>query len=133
MKYWKGYGSEHSSNLVIIGDFKTFEDKEKARIQINEIQEKMRKEDYIDDRSEIPEEIKRWCMEENLFIPPYELDQFILCDGFNEKHLYYSNRLVYLTEENDFSVLLRIMINNAAKIQVYSAHDYPDEEYGRGK
>lgn len=31
MKVWNGYGSEHSMNLVMVGQFKTIEDAEKTK------------------------------------------------------------------------------------------------------
>lgn len=39
MKVWTGYGTEHSSNLVIIGNFKTVEDAKEATSMIHELTE----------------------------------------------------------------------------------------------
>jgi hypothetical protein len=36
MKVWFGYGSEHSANLVMIGEFKTAEDAQTALDLLNE-------------------------------------------------------------------------------------------------
>jgi hypothetical protein len=42
-------------------------------------------------------------------------------------------KLVLTTDESDVSAFLKIMVDHGARVEVYSAHDYPDTEYGRGK
>jgi len=41
MKIWRGYGSEHSSNLVMIGRFKTVGDAEAAKRIIDRLAEQI--------------------------------------------------------------------------------------------
>jgi len=37
------------------------------------------------------------------------------------------------TDEIEVSALLKILLDKGARVEVYSAHVYPDTEYGRGK
>jgi len=37
------------------------------------------------------------------------------------------------TEEFDISAFLKVMFSEGARIEVYSAHNYPDTAYGRGQ
>jgi len=37
------------------------------------------------------------------------------------------------TDEPDVAAYLKLFIDNGAKVEVYSAHEHPDEDYGRGK
>ena len=37
MKFWYGYGSEHSANIVMIGEFKTIEGADKVNEIITKI------------------------------------------------------------------------------------------------
>lgn len=41
--------------------------------------------------------------------------------------------MILTTDESEVSAFLKVMIQKEAKVEVYSAHDYPDTEYGRGK
>jgi hypothetical protein len=41
-------------------------------------------------------------------------------------------QLIVTTEETEFSAFLKLMLKGSAKIEVYSAHDYPGR-YGRGR
>ena len=66
----------------------------------------------------------------NLYIlGPAELEQLLYdvhvdVDG---------NKVVITTDEIDISVFLKVLIEKGARVEVYSAHDYPDTEYGRGR
>ena len=41
------------------------------------------------------------------------------------------NQIVITTEEADISALLKILVVKGAKVEFYSAHDYPETGYGR--
>jgi hypothetical protein len=65
----------------------------------------------------------------NISIGPQEVEQFayefsVKVDG---------NDLVLTTEELDISAFLKVMYLNGARVEVYSAHDYPDTLHGRGR
>jgi len=42
------------------------------------------------------------------------------------------SKMILTTDEVDISAFLKVMLDSGARIEVYSAHDYPDTEYGRG-
>jgi len=41
--------------------------------------------------------------------------------------------LVITTEEIDVAALMKLMIDRGARVEIYSAHSYPDADHGRGK
>jgi hypothetical protein len=62
-------------------------------------------------------------------IAPNELAQFayefdVEIDG---------DKVILTTEEIDVSAFLKVLINGGARIEVFSAHDYPNSEHGRGR
>jgi septation ring formation regulator EzrA len=131
MKLWYGYGSEHSNNLVMIGHFESVEDAEETLEQINhliEILPNMVDIDNIPNRFE--EEIYDLLRKEKIYnLGPTDLEQFLY-----ETHTKIAdNKIILTTEELEVSAFMKLMINKGAKVEIFSAHDYPDAEYGRGK
>lgn len=62
-------------------------------------------------------------------IGPRELEQFLYDVSMNIE----GSKIILTTEEVDISAFLKVMFDQGARIEVYSAHDYPDSEYGRGR
>lgn len=133
MKIWNGYGSEHSMNLVMVGQFESIEAAEKAKELIESLTEQIYdKVDYgINNRPQrFSDEIMEILREKELYIfGPEELEQFRYENSLDTE----GDKLIFKTEETDISVFLKLLIHQGAKVQVYSAHDHPDELYGRGK
>jgi len=131
MKIWHGYGSEHSMNLVMIGQFKSMEDAKK----VQKAMDLLAKE--LTDKVEVGRPMNRYGNDvlELLgkinchILAPSELEQFLY--EFTSK--VEGEKVILTTEESDISAFIKLMINEGAKIEVFSAHDYPDAEYGRGK
>ena len=133
MKVWNGYGSEHSMNLVMIGQFQSVDEARNTKDLIETVTESIHDlvDASFDNRpTRFPEEVMEVLREHNLFLfAPEELEQFrydtsLTLDG---------NKLIFKTDESDVSAFLKILLHKGAKIEAYSAHDYPDEQYGRGK
>lgn len=59
-------------------------------------------------------------------VSPSEFEQFRLDIGTKQS----GDRLVIRTDEIEVSAFLKLLIDNGAKVEVYSAHDYPDEKAG---
>ena len=127
MKIWFGQGSEHSANLVMIGRFadiraaKTFE--ESVRL----IQEQVREEDSegaMDwEHPRFSDEILRLLGERKAYsLVPAEVLQFALDYRLEAR----GTDVVITTDEIEVSALIKLMIDGGAKVEVYSAHDYPD-------
>src|SRR5690349_20293207 len=130
MKIWTQYGSEHSMNLVMIGTFKEAAEADMAKELIDELTEKVRAEPerpWDSDRRQFRfgKEILDFLTSAKLnTIGPAELDQFnydlsVRVDG---------NKVVLRTDESEVSAVLKLLIEKGARVEVYSAHDYPDEK-----
>jgi len=133
MKIWKGYGSEHSMNLVMIGHFKEVSDAEEVKELLNKLAEQVR-DDAGRDQSETPSQDRfadrmlELLKAANLYtLSPAELEQLLYdvqvdVDG---------NKVVIRTDEVDVSAFLKVLIDKGARVEVYSAHHYPNTGYGR--
>jgi len=62
-------------------------------------------------------------------IGPQELEQF----AYHAPVKMAGSEIVLTTEELDISAFLKVMFLRGARIEIYSAHDYPDTGYGRGR
>lgn len=120
MKIWKSYSGEHSAKLKIIGTFKTPVDAQKAVACFNELLAVENKEkgdnSYFSD--EIMEVLRKHNSSTFSEIDVEQLDYFykLHADG---------NKIVVETDELDIQVLIKLMINYGAKIELFSRHDYP--------
>jgi len=136
MKIWRGYGSEHSSNLVMIGRFKTVADAESAKRIIDRLLEQVRadvKTGLMDETSP-PQQFTDHIMElfrevKTYIVAPAELSQFnydfsVDVDG---------DTVIVTTEEYDVSAFLKILVNGGARVEVFSRHDYPAAKEIDGK
>ncbi len=136
MKVWYGYGSEHSANLVMIGSFKDARDAGKAKEVIDQLAEHIvsevqagtmetegRTDRYSDKLLQLLQSVRIHD------IGPAEMEQFAY--DFDVK--VDDDRVVLTTDESDVSAFLKVLIDRGARVEVYSAHEYPDGNYGRGK
>lgn len=131
MKVWRGYGSEHSMNLVMIGKFKSVDDAKKSKKIIDQLTEKLTdKIEVGNTRDRYSEDILSLLKEANIYtLRPLELEQFLY-----ETHTKIEgDKLILTTDESEVSAFIKLMVDGGAKIEIFSAHDYPDAEYGRGK
>lgn len=125
MKVWNGYGSEHSMNLMMIGSFKTAESAAEAKKLIDLLSNKLPQ--LIDIENSSPrytDEVHKllWDAKCHL-LSPSELEQFLYdvnCDLDG-------SQISIHTDESDVSGFMKLMIEKGAKIEVYSAHDYPTD------
>lgn len=133
MKVWNCYGSEHSMNLVMIGQFENIEEADKAKKFIEDVTEQIydKVDCGTDNRPKrFSDEVMEILRKKELYIfGPEELEQFRYEHSLDIDN----DKLILKTEESDISAFLKLLIHQGAKVQIYSAHDYPDEDYGRGK
>ncbi|WP_334191178.1 DUF6375 family protein (plasmid) [Synechococcus elongatus PCC 11801] len=135
MKIWYQHGSEHSANLVMIGRFKDVAEATKAKEIIDAIAKQVDKElsegtlTLGDPPARYGEEMLELLGKLNaVTLGTSELEQFSYEVSVKSK----GSDLVVTTEEYDISAFLKVMLLQGARIEVYSAHDHPDSEYGRG-
>ncbi|MBI2571105.1 MAG: hypothetical protein HYV63_29215 [Candidatus Schekmanbacteria bacterium] len=136
MRIWYQHGSEHSANLVMIGHFKDATEATKAKEIIDALTKQV-----VEDQDKgalvlgSPSERYGNAMLDLLgklnvaSIGPRELEQFLYEVSVKVE----ASRIILTTEEIDISAFLKVMFDRGARIEVYSAHDYPDTEYGRGR
>lgn len=136
MKIWYQHGSEHSANLVMIGHFENAADATKAKEIIDALTNQVA-EDQAAGALTLGRPSERYgnAMLDLLgklnvtTIGPGELEQF----AYEVSVELQDKNLVMTTEEFDISAFLKVMFLNGARIEVYSAHDYPNTPHGRGR
>ena len=135
MKIWYGYGSEHSMNLVMIGEFKDARDAADVSRMIQKIKEQVEADGEAGvietgRHSErfSPGMLKLLIDLNFVEVGLDELQQF----AYEVSFVVVDNTVVVETDESDVSAFLKIMLNKGARIEVFSGHDYPGTEYGRG-
>lgn len=129
MKIWNSYGSEHSANLVMIGSFKDVASAKRAEEIIDRIVEFMTdSEDDHEDADRYSDEALALLSSLNTAsLRPAELAQF----RYDVSSKREKDRIVITTDEYDVSGFLKILIDAGARVEVYSAHIYPDAGFGR--
>jgi hypothetical protein len=133
MKLWYGYGSEHSMNLVMIGRFENAEDAAKAMQVIERLTEKVNAEnaagliDFGGTGQRFSEGMRDFLYKLKVYsIGPAELEQF----AYDVSVKVDANKVILKTDESDVSAFLKLLLDNGAKVEVYSAHHYPPPEEG---
>ncbi|MDE0158831.1 MAG: DUF6375 family protein [Candidatus Dadabacteria bacterium] len=126
MKIWQSYGSEHSMNLVMIGRFKQESDAERIKGVFDFLLEKLRDlpdSDIKEDR--FTSDVRDLLRSKNIhYLYPKELTQFLYDVSFEHN----GNEIRITTDEDDVSAMLKIMLVEGAKVEVFSAHDYPESD-----
>lgn len=130
MKIWNGYSSEHSMNLVLIGRFKRAQDAEEVEKDIDKLSAQASKDDshsisfgepedqrFSDDMLSLLRSLKLNTL------GPADLGQLV-----SEHHLRREgNRITVTTDEAEVSAFVKLFIEAGAKVEVFSAHDYPSD------
>ncbi len=131
MKIWHGHGSEHSMNLVMIGEFKEIKEARKAKKAIEKIVKQVMKEDgenlynWEEPATEYSEEMSALLSSLQLYsVSPTDLRQFAYDFNFDLE----GNKVVISTDEYDVQAFMKVLLNHGAKIEVFSRHDYPEDE-----
>ncbi|WP_444926940.1 DUF6375 family protein [Microbulbifer sp. TRSA002] len=123
MKIWNSYGSEHSLNIVIIGRFKEEHEAE----AFEKLTDKVTR--FLNDNSEFDVEADRFdrktldfLNKENLFsLTPQQLVH-LLYDVHVSRH----NKEIHINSDDDVNAFISLLIHKGAKVEVFSAHDYPE-------
>lgn len=130
MKIWNGYGSEHSMNLVLIGRFKRAQDAEKVEKDIGKLSAQASKDDSHSISFGEPED-QRFSDEMLSLLRSMKLNTLGPADLgqlVSEHHLSREgDRITITTDEAEVSAFVKLFIEAGAKVEVFSAHDYPSE------
>jgi hypothetical protein len=130
MKIWNGYGSEHSMKLVLIGRFKEERDAERAQSCIEQLKTQAMKEDNYDLAQAKPEdqifsdEMLSLLLKLKLnTLGPADFGQFL-----SDYRLEHQSRQIKIeTDEAEVSAFMKLFVEAGAKVEIYSAHDYPQD------
>ncbi len=131
MKIWTGYGSEHSMNLVLIGKFKQARDAENVESLLLKLRDQA-VEDYTYTSSHLPPADQRFSdammsllrANELNTLSPADLEQFAFDHNLDRE----GERITIKTDEADVSAFIKVFVEEGARVEVYSAHDYPEEQ-----
>ena len=128
MKLWNSYGSEHSANLVMIGTFKDVASAEKAKAIIDKISDfVLNSDEEFEGAQRYPDSAMELLRNVNFYsVSPSELGQF----RYEILPKLEGDKLVLRTDDIEISALLKIMVENGARVEVYSAHVFPDKTEG---
>lgn len=128
MKIWYQHGTEHSANLVMIGHFQDAAEATRAKEIIDALTEQVAK-DQSNGTLTLGSPSDRYGKEMldllgrlNVSIGPQEVEQF----AYEASVRVEGNDLVLTTDELDISAFLKVMVFKGARIEVYSAHDFPE-------
>lgn len=130
MKIWTGYSSEHSMNLVLIGKFKQTKDAEAVADVIKKLREQASKDDAYA-IAHAPPEDQRFSDGMMALIhqfqlhtlAPEELGQF----NFEHSVKQDGDTIRISTDEADVSAFIKLFVDSGGRVEVYSAHHYPDK------
>ncbi len=128
MRVWTGFGSEHSMNLVMIGRFREPSQAEATKRLIDTIVQQAMSEPDVDrwesgpERKRFSEAFLKILSDAELHIlGPDEIEQFKYDVSVNVQ----GANLTLKTDEVDVSGFLKVMLDRGAKVEVFSAHEYP--------
>ena len=126
MKIWKGFGSEHSANMVLIGHFKDVQSATETKKLIEEFQEVVEASrdagefDVGQPPEYYPEKVLHFVSEHNFHPTPKDLEDVLYDYTMDQSEC----DIKIHTEEQAFQFFINAMIRKGAKIEVFSAHDY---------
>jgi len=135
MKIWSGYGSEHSMNLVLIGRFKRALDAEKVEKDIERLSAQASKDDshsiaYSEpaDQRFSDEMLSLLCTLNLNTLGPADLGQLVSEHNLRRE----GDRITITTDEAEVSAFVKLFVEAGAKVEVFSAHDYPSDSGDHG-
>lgn len=129
MKIWNSFGSEHSANMVMIGQFKNIQDAEDAQSAIDKIKQLLI-DDHVnyEDSERFSRPMLDLLMDLKVHsLNPREIEQL----NYDVRTELKGDKIVITTDESDVSAFLKILLDYAAKVEVYSGHDYKNTGEGR--
>lgn len=124
MKIWNSYGSEHSLNLIMIGRFKEEHEAEELEDLINKVTKFLGDNpafDVMNDRFDA--KTLEFLGSHNLFcLSPQQLGHLLFDVDIQRR-----GKEIHISSEDDVNAFISLMIHHGAKVEVFSAHNYPTE------
>ncbi len=123
MKFWTGYGSEHSANLVMLGKFKTAEDATGFLAELEKLEKLIQEDDSGDDIfREFPKKIIdevfsghiRFCND----FAQKDLEDFRM--ELHHRQLTDDQTIVeFKSDVTGWAGLIKMMVNAGARVEVF--------------
>ena len=117
-------------NLVLIGKFLQEQDAEKVEDVMKQIGSQAEKDECFDiahaglEGQRFTEEMLKLLMKLNVHsLAPIELGQ-LYSDFYIERE---QSQITLRTDEADVSAFIKLFVDAGAKVEVFSAHDYPTD------
>lgn len=134
MKVWYGFGTEHSMNLVMIGRFKDAATAKTVHDILDALRTALREEESAgrlvvgEPGDRYSDQVLQVLSDLGIHsIAPSELEQFLYDLDLRRE----GESVVMTTDEYDVQAILKVLLTKGARIEVYSAHDYPDTARGQ--
>lgn len=132
MKIWHGYGSDHSSALVMIGRFKTLADARKAHEMLGQLTECATEDlnsgviDYHGVNDDFSEATKEKMRDLKLFsLSPADIADLALLDARIEQN---GTEIRIRSDDVDIGGFVKLMVAAGAAVEVFSAHEFPEKD-----
>jgi hypothetical protein len=127
MKIWRGYGSEHSMNLVIIGEFRdatTAADIERLMNELIDLAVAEEQNGTLRDAESrwFTGALREFMEQKSIYtLGPSDVEELIYDHSISREN----NSIVVRTDESEVLSLIKLMLHGGARIKLYSAHDHP--------
>lgn len=129
MKIWTGYGSEHSSNLKMIGHFRDEEAAKTAEFVFERLRDRIGEDldnqtydpgeellDLSDEMGQLLRELKQYSL------GPADVENF----AYDHSVSRHGADLVLTTDENNLAGFVKILVDADARIEIFSLHTHDE-------
>jgi hypothetical protein len=129
VKIWTGYGSEHSSNLKMIGHFRDNEAAKAAELVFERLRDRVYKDmneetydpveelpDLSDEMGELLRQLKQYSL------GPADVENF----AYDHSVSRHGADLVLTTDENNIAGFVKILVDADARIEIFSLHTHDE-------
>jgi hypothetical protein len=132
MKVWYGYGSDHSANLVMIGEFKTAEEASRVHQLIERLMENAGSDlaerifDYGEESERFSESTTKSLRELGLnYLAPTDISDFAFWNPSISKD---GKSIRFRSDEEGIGGFVKLLVKEGAKVEVYSEHEFPEDD-----
>ncbi|MFC9471971.1 DUF6375 family protein [Nocardia sp. NPDC056952] len=134
MKVWNGYGTEHSMNLVMIGQFEDAKSATAAKDVIDQLTRAIEAQQsdgrliFGDPPEEFSEDLLQLLVDLNIHSLHYtDIEQFL----HEVRVVVERDKIVITTDEVDVIAFIKVLLHRGAKLEIYSGHQHKGTGHGR--
>jgi hypothetical protein len=132
MRIWRAFGSEHSSNYVILGTFSTSEEAYAAHAVLQEFMHQAESEHErgtlpVDGGvAEHPAGLVELMKKHSIWLSAHDPAELLMEYHVEAKR----NQVIITTNEYDISAIQKVLLGKGARVEVFSGHHH-DSPFGR--